>query len=644
MRITRFLSVLLILSLFALFPCSLHSSADDERTVRLLAASDFQNSSGSETGKAVVSRIVEQIKKSGVSHADGFLFCGDYDYSSYADQTLGKQGIESLKEAVSPLVTGSEVFVQGNHDCAIGTLGMSPSGNNDPASGEYGVYVINEDDYMWYNDSENTVKRSAQRLINYLNAKLDEGFDRPIFVVSHLGLHYNMRTKLDGDGMYAKYIFDPLNEAGAKGLNIIFLYGHNHSNGWDDYLGGACVYLKKGDEILIAEKSRVKFRSHTLNFTYMNPGYTGYYSKVNDGSDCTVTMSLFTISGNEVSVSRYDVKGIHDLKSAGVQNAYKQESGYKPDDTVYPSPQSVALTKVTDGTHIKDLAGSGLAGEGRVYRLTENVSELTDGGRYLLICDSEGSSYMIPSVVTKSNGSESRTGFDLLEAKEAGADYIVGDMSEREWVFTKDKSLWKIGDGEKYIAFSNSDEQKISAILDSKGNGFAVSGGSGSFTFSSGSTVLNYNSRGLINGYGSNPASFLLYRYIGYTVTATGGNAFSDVGDSVAMPGAKVVLKANVSEGEVFDHWESDPGIDLVFETDSGEISFIMPERAVSLKAVYREADSAGRQTADPGTSPAKKQDNTVLIIVIVSLISLSVPAAVFIIIKIRKTSGRNHG
>ena len=56
-----------------------------------------------------------------------------------------------------------------------------------------------------------------------------------------------------------------------KGLNIFFLFGHDHSNGWDDYLGGSCVCLEKGDTINIAKKgNQFKWETKTLNFTYIH--------------------------------------------------------------------------------------------------------------------------------------------------------------------------------------------------------------------------------------------------------------------------------------------------------------------------------------------------------------------------------------
>ena len=122
-----------------------------EKTV-VLAGSDFQGASPSESAKTV-GRLLSSVKTSGgISSADGFLFCGDY---SKTDRVLADniQGVNQLKSAVGSFVPESGmVLAQGNHDCEVGSAGMSPSGNNDPASKKYGVFVINESDYMWYNN------------------------------------------------------------------------------------------------------------------------------------------------------------------------------------------------------------------------------------------------------------------------------------------------------------------------------------------------------------------------------------------------------------------------------------------------------------------------------------------------------------
>ena len=356
-RMKKILAVTLVLSmicgLFAgNFQVAANTSTNEDIT--LIACSDFQplkgNAAGKETVKGILSSMAQQ---SGITSADGFFCCGDYD----VENTETEQGVTALKEAVSGVVTENMVFVQGNHDSAIGTAGMSQSGNNDPASDKYGVFVINEDDYMWQSsgDGRGRVKSTAQNLINYMNQKIEDKYNKPIFVLSHVPLHYSMRTKNDGDGMHANYIFDVLNQAAKQGLNIIFLYGHDHNNGWDDYLGGSSVYLAKGDQILIAQNSKTEFKQETLAFTYMNAGYVGYYGEENSGVDATLTMTSFKISNNQVVITRHDKDGVHNLKSAGVTNSFKGESGYAPNTTVYTSPQTLTLTAVSDFRPIDDI-------------------------------------------------------------------------------------------------------------------------------------------------------------------------------------------------------------------------------------------------------------------------------------------------
>lgn len=334
--------LLALVMILSLLPTSVLATGSEPTVV--IAGSDFQAKGGHTAGAQTVTSILTNMQNAGYAEADGFLFCGDYDVN-YSDSAGGKAALQSAVQNVYG--TGmNEVYVQGNHDDdTLVDSTLSASGAHDADA--YGVYVINEKDYMWYNNDEATIKNTADNLKSYLDGKRDEGYAKPIFVVSHLPLHYSMRTRAGGgDGKYANYIFDVLNEAGANGLNIIFLYGHDHSNGWDDYLGGSCVYLAKGDKINIAQASQTVFKEKTLNFTYMNAGFTGYYENRN-GADDTLTMTVFSITGDTVTVERYDANEKHNLKSAGVTNSYKNESGYDPNTTVYESPQTIALTAVT---------------------------------------------------------------------------------------------------------------------------------------------------------------------------------------------------------------------------------------------------------------------------------------------------------
>ena len=586
-------------------------------SITVIAGSDFQNQSGNTAGAQVVTSILTQMQNAGYTSADGFLFCGDYSYG----YNQAAEGIAALKDAVkgtySTLEDNRMVFVQGNHDEA-GASGLAKSGAHDTT--DYGVYVINEDDYMWNNSDEATIQKTAASLKTYLDAKVAERYQKPVFVVSHLPLHYSMRTYNDGDGKYANYIFNVLNEAGASGQNIIFLYGHDHSNGWDDYLGGSAVYLAKGDKINIAQASQTVFQEETLNFTYLNAGFTGYYENHNSADD-TLTMTVFSIIDGTVKVERYDATGKHNLKSAGVTNSYKYEDGhYAPNAAEYGSPQTITLSSVTppatatdgnvsvtapgltgltvtkktvsfdtsvysayasyditasgynqgdkatvtitldaedgfddsrqvtvidkDGSNpdqkvsIKngtvtfttnhfstyDIAQEALAEPTeRTYTRVTSTDQLVDG-QYLLIYNAE--QFMLPEVVTKTNSSGSaRTGLNVESTSIAGPDTITGDYSAKEWTFTKDGDGWKIGTASGNIVFTSTSDYGITATLGSPGDTFSISGSANAFEFWSGSDCLNYNARELINGYGSNPAPFYIYRLTSTgTVDPSGGN------------------------------------------------------------------------------------------------------------------------
>lgn len=287
------------------------SAEEKDKPIVLLAASDFQAET-EESSAANMNNIISAVKADGYTAIDGFLFAGDYD-TEYDDKT---EEIRFLKDTVKAEYAGLEdenmIFVQGNHDPAE-SAGLSKSGGND--TDDYGVFVIHEDDYMWYNDNETVIKNTAASLETYLKAKSEEGYSKPVFVVSHLALNYSMRTYNDGDGMYAKYLFDVLNQYGEAGLNIIFLFGHNHNNRYDDYIGGSAVYLTEGDTIYIAkpgEKTAVP-DAYTLHFTYLNAGYVGTAYCLNNA----LTMTVFEITDGIVEIRRYCANGRYALKTQG---------------------------------------------------------------------------------------------------------------------------------------------------------------------------------------------------------------------------------------------------------------------------------------------------------------------------------------
>lgn len=584
----------LTLSVFALMP----------QKTTILACSDFQASSGNASGKQQVSAILDAMAKDGITSADGFFVCGDYDYE-YTDT---KGGISALKQAVSGVVTENMVFVQGNHDSAVGTDGLSPSGKNDPSHGKYGVFVINEDDYMWHNDNEDTIKRTAQLLTEYLNDKLAEGYNKPIFILSHLPLNFNMRTVNDGDMKHARYLVNVLNEAGKRGLNLFYLFGHDHSNGWDDYLGGSSVYLKKGDTMLVSN-GRGLYRETEIAFTYFNAGYTGYYENHN-GADDALTMTYITITGSVVSISRYDKNGIHNMKSEGVTNAYKNERPYSPNTTVYTSPQTLALTAVTDKTPLEDLLP--VDKTALRYRCVESLDELKNGGKYLLVYNSSTDYFMIPKVVTKANDSGSeRRGFDIVETDAFGGGIVYGDYADKEWTLVQTDDGWFVTYDGKYATLTPTSNYSVVATLEDAPAVFTIEGTRDSFSFKSDSYYFNYNARGLINGFASNPATFCLYEATGYGVEVVGGTADK----TSASAGETVTLTATVPEGKLFEAWIVTQGTLTLEDATSASVSFTMPESGVVLRATYKDVPATTTpvttEPIQPETAPVTTSDTT---------------------------------
>ena len=323
--------------------------ATEEDTI-LIAFSDFQDKGGVASGKKTLQNLVKTLENHGLKQADGVLFAGDLNASgSYYDQATintNKQSMQAITEVFSPYVGDNIVFAQGNHDLAA-TPGLAPNGNNDPASGDYGLYLIPEDHYGEWGNTPNETKQAAAELKAYLDAKVAANWEKPIFVVNHIPLHWGNRTLKDGSGSQGYQLVNVLNEAGAAGLNIIYLFGHNHSSGYDDFLGSSAIYLKKGDTMEVAQGSKYEVKTETIQFTYMNAGYVGYNSSNNTAADRALTLSVFLIRGNEVIITRYDVNGVHNLKSAGTWHDSFKEEGYHatPNPTVYASSRKVTATE-----------------------------------------------------------------------------------------------------------------------------------------------------------------------------------------------------------------------------------------------------------------------------------------------------------
>ncbi len=319
---------------------------DDLSEVVLLSGSDFQPDNW-DKGITTLRGLTGSLQNQGYGMFDGLLFGGDYTQTLGSDFDSSNEGLYVLENEISKTVNFDRHYAQGNHD-ATGIDLLDPYGNNDPANAPYGVFLVHEDNYNAYGGGGQQV---AADLTAYCNEKLANGWgNKPIFVVSHLPLHYNYRTMKDGGSKTASYIIDALNAASDAGLNIFFLISHNHSGGYDDYLGGAAIYIPKGDSILVPDASNVSNApiETELKFTYMNCGYVSYYNDMGNGADTALTMCTFRIQQNgDVIVTRYDANGVHNLKSAGQLSPYDRDyTQYtQADGRVYESSRIVGAKK-----------------------------------------------------------------------------------------------------------------------------------------------------------------------------------------------------------------------------------------------------------------------------------------------------------
>ncbi len=313
----------------------------DLSEVILLAGSDFQPTGGDvAAGRQTVNNILGAMADAGYGLFDGFFSGGDYSTGTSHDETTA--GLAGLDEEISEVVYNNKFYSQGNHDPDT-TVGLTQHGNNDPFGAPYGLFLINEDNYA---DTGSGGEAVAKELDAYFDAKINGDWgNKPIFVVCHVPLNFSMRTVSGQNARTAMPIVESLNEAGAAGLNIIFLFGHNHSGGYDNYIGGGSVYLKKGDTMLVPDyANHITPTEVTLNFTYMTAGYIGYYGTTVGGADGALTMSVFRIQKDgSVIIGRYDESGIHNLKSAGVKNTDRNDI-MDADPTVYESYRVVTAT------------------------------------------------------------------------------------------------------------------------------------------------------------------------------------------------------------------------------------------------------------------------------------------------------------
>lgn len=326
------------------------NQADNNPKAIILTATDYQSEEGFPSPKETLKGIMQAVEKDG-KEPDLLIMCGDYtnvrrlhDYQVNPDGAIKE--IRDISKSVFPELTNNRLlFVQGNHDSMTDSIAETGLHEFD----EYLIYVLNtQEDFPWKQGKETgslqKVEKSSEEMKTCFDMLIERSEKRPVIVAGHVPLHYTGRTSslhTTGDNIYSSLIFDVANEAG-KDLDIIYLFGHNHSKGWDAYMGGSSVYKSPGDILLIPEFNDTdlttdKFTERKFNFTYANAGYVGYYMNCSiteidngtkdeyDTTDNTLTGLLIEIYDDKIILNRYSSKGKHQLAGEGRANPYRDD-------------------------------------------------------------------------------------------------------------------------------------------------------------------------------------------------------------------------------------------------------------------------------------------------------------------------------
>ena len=105
---TKLISILLCVTVFFGLPTTTATETAPMATppaeFTVIAASDFQPKSSFGEGVKNVRNIISKIKADGITSADGFLFCGDYDAHSYGKPDKTKAGIDMFKDEFDGMI------------------------------------------------------------------------------------------------------------------------------------------------------------------------------------------------------------------------------------------------------------------------------------------------------------------------------------------------------------------------------------------------------------------------------------------------------------------------------------------------------------------------------------------------------------
>lgn len=293
---------------------------------QIFFASDYQG----DPAESNLQAISRRIKEAGVT-PERAVWCGDYvDGMVYEDGADVAQSdtiphLNTIKSIMSSQWPELQyMFLQGNHDYSgyitDGTFNKTGAYEFE----DYIVYIINEDDFPWWqgvdsnysNASANkeTVQKTADKLKAFFDEKIEEGCKKPVLIATHIPLNWSARSTTGTtwwmDNIYSNILFPVINEAAGK-LDVVYLFGHNHSDGYDNEIGGSVNYLGVGDMMKVPDGTNGtrNYTNELINFTYLNAGYIG---KVSTNLQPSIsTASIITINDKEIKIDKYSTSGIY---------------------------------------------------------------------------------------------------------------------------------------------------------------------------------------------------------------------------------------------------------------------------------------------------------------------------------------------
>ena len=230
------------------------------------------------------------------------LYCGDFSYNMNNLESFVADYLQVVDATNALVGEGKGVYTSGNHEYYIGNreIPLSDQFTSVPGFVRIGE-AVHKSNYIvycmgaagWYGGIGTYPEEDIAQLRAYLETAPT---NIPIFIPAHFPLHMNSnRTITNADKM-----IELLNEH----PNVIFLWGHNHSQG-DSHYG---QILTAGDSITYASG-----KSMEISFTYACAGgmyqesqtqYSGLVANISESGDTVIFQYYRTSTGAPIGSSR----------------------------------------------------------------------------------------------------------------------------------------------------------------------------------------------------------------------------------------------------------------------------------------------------------------------------------------------------